>query len=77
MRLSGFTPVDLVISKEMRSRTSPVMDERNLPKPISAYLDRYGMTMKSLKDVTAEVLEHIDTVYQENPAERVYFHEPL
>jgi len=47
---------------------------RNLPKPISSLFDQIWNDDEKLKGRgRRSALRHIDTVYQEKPAERVYF----
>ncbi|WP_417275100.1 SNF2-related protein [Celeribacter halophilus] len=74
MPLSGFTAVDLGYQQgDAVSNYTHVMDE---PQFAQNYLDLFeGIwnDKEKLNDVTTEVLEHIEAVYQENPAERVYF----
>lgn len=74
MPLSGFTAVDLGYQRgDAVSSYTQVMDE---PQFAQTYLNLFNQIwhdQEKLRDVTAEVLEHIESVYQENPAERVYF----
>lgn len=74
MPLSGFTAVDLGYQQgDAISNHAHVMDEPQFAKTYLSLFDQIWHDDEKLKDVTAEVLEHIETVYQENPAERVYF----
>jgi len=74
MPLSGFTAVDLGYQQgDAISNHAHVMDEPQFAQTYLSLFDQIWNDDEKLKDVTAEVLEHIDTVYQENPAERVYF----
>lgn len=74
MPLSGFTAVDLGYQQgDAISNHAHVMDEPQFAQTYLTLFDQIWNDDEKLKDVTAEVLEHIETVYQENPAERVYF----
>jgi hypothetical protein len=74
MPLSGFTAVDLGYQRgDAVSSYTQVMDEPPFAQTYLNLFDQIWHDQEKLRDVTAEVLEHIESVYQENPAERVYF----
>jgi SNF2 family DNA or RNA helicase len=74
MPLSGFTAVDLGYQRgDAVSSYTQVMDEPQFAQTYLNLFDQIWHDEEKLRDVTAEVLEHIESVYQENPAERVYF----
>ncbi|KJS15557.1 MAG: helicase [Hoeflea sp. BRH_c9] len=74
MPLSGFTAVDLGYQRgNAVSSYTQVMDEPEFAQTYLSLFDQIWHDKEKLRDVTAEVLEHIESVYQENPAERVYF----
>lgn len=74
MPLSGFTAVDLGYQRgDAVSSYTQVMDEPQFAQTYLNLFDQIWNDEEKLRDVTAEVLEHIESVYQENPAERVYF----
>lgn len=74
MPLSGFTAVDLGYQQgDAISNHVHVMDEPHFAQTYLSLFDQIWNDTERLEDVTAEVLEHIEAVYQENPAERVYF----
>lgn len=74
MPLSGFTAVDLGYQRgDAVSSYTQVMDEPQFAQTYLSLFDQIWHDPDKLRDVTAEVLEHIEEVYQENPAERVYF----
>ena len=74
MPLAGFTAVDLGYQRgDAVSSYTQVMDEPQFAQTYLNLFDQIWHDEEKLRDVTAEVLEHIESVYQENPAERVYF----
>lgn len=74
MPLSGFTAVDLGYQRgDAISSYTQVMDEPQFTQTYLSLFDQIWHDQEKLLDVTADVLEHIEQVYQENPAERVYF----
>lgn len=74
MPLSGFTAVDLGYQRgDAVSSYTQVMNEPQFAQTYLSLFDQIWHDQEKLRDVTAEVLEHIEAVYQENPAERVYF----
>nr|WP_325248645.1 helicase-related protein [Amylibacter sp.] len=74
MPLSGFTAVDLGYQQgDAISSYTQAMDEPEFAQRYLSLFDQIWNDKEKLDDVTEEVLEHIEAVYQENPAERVYF----
>ena len=74
MPLSGFTAVDLGYQRgDAVSNYTHVMDEPEFTQTYLSLFDQIWHDHAKMCDVTAEVLEHIESVYQENPAERIYF----
>ncbi|WP_278922893.1 helicase-related protein [Pseudophaeobacter profundi] len=74
MPLSGFTAVDLGYQQgDAISNYTQVMDEPQFAQKYLSLFDQIWSDEEKVKNVTDEVLEHIEAVYQENPAERVYF----
>lgn len=74
MPLSGFTAVDLGYQQgDAISSYTQAMDEPEIAQRYLSLFDQIWNDKEKLDDVTEEVLEHIEAVYQENPAERVYF----
>ncbi len=74
MPLSGFTAVDLGYQRgDAISNYTQVMDEPHFAQTYLSLFDQIWHDHTKVRDVTAEVLEHIEAVYQENQAERVYF----
>ncbi|MGO4917586.1 helicase-related protein [Pseudogemmobacter sp. W21_MBD1_M6] len=74
MPLSGFTAVDLGYQRgDAISNYTQVMDEPQFAQTYLSLFDQIWNDQEKLRDVTSEVLEHIESVYHENPAERIYF----
>ncbi|PVH27385.1 SNF2-related protein [Pararhodobacter oceanensis] len=74
MPLSGFTAVDLGYQQgNAVSNYTQVMDEPQFAQTYLNLFDQIWNDDEKLNDVTTEVLEYIEAVYQENSAERVYF----
>lgn len=74
MPISGFTAVDLGYQKgNALSSYTQVTTE---PEFTKTYLDLFNQLWadsEKVKDVTQDVLDQIETVYQENSPERIYF----
>ena len=72
--INGFSAVDLGYQAgNAVSQLTHALDDRSFT---STYLQLFGQIWndpEKVDDVTAEVLEHIESVYQENSPERVYF----
>jgi hypothetical protein len=74
MPLSGFTAVDLGYQRgDAISNYTQVMDEPHFAQTYLSLFDQIWHDQTKVRDVTAEVLEHIEAVYQENSPQRVYF----
>ncbi len=74
MPLSGFTSVDLGYQRgDALSSLTQAMDEPQFTKTYLTLFDQLWHDQDKLRDVTAQVLDHIESVYQENSPERIYF----
>jgi hypothetical protein len=74
MPISGFTAVDLGYQKG--DAVSNFVTRFNDPSQARMYLQLFDQVWSDpdkVKDVTAAICEHIESVYQENSPERVYF----
>lgn len=74
MPLSGFTAVDLGYQKG--DAVSNIVNKINDPSNAAIYLDLFNQIWadsEKVEDVTAAVCEHIESVYQENSPEKIYF----
>jgi len=74
MPISGFTAVDLGYQKG--DAVSNFVTRFNDPGHAKMYLqlfDQIWSDPEKVKDVTAAICEHIESVYQENSPERIYF----
>ncbi|OWY07252.1 SNF2-related protein [Thioclava sp. IC9] len=72
--LSGFTAVDLGYQTgDALSSLSQAIDEPQFTKTYLSLFDQLWADGDKLSDVTAQVLDHIESVYQENSPERIYF----
>jgi hypothetical protein len=74
MPISGFTAVDLGYQKG--DAVSNFVTRFNDPGHAKVYLqlfDQIWSDPDKVKDVTAAICEHIESVYQENSPERIYF----
>ncbi len=74
MPISGFTAVDLGYQKG--DAVSNLVTKFDHPHHAQVYLqlfDQIWSDQEKLKDVTAAICEHIESVYQENSPERIYF----
>ncbi|MDO6483095.1 helicase-related protein [Shimia thalassica] len=72
--ISGFTAVDLGYQRgDAVSSLTQVFDETQFTQTYLSIFQQIWNDEEKVRDVTAEVLEHIESVYQENSAERVYF----
>ncbi len=74
MPLNGFTAVDLGYQQgNAVSNITNLLDE---PTHTDTYLQLFEQIwhdQEKLEDVTTSICEHIESVYQENPPERIYF----
>ena len=74
MPISGFTAVDLGYRKD--DAVSNFVTRFNEPGHAQMYLqlfDQIWSDPEKVKDVTAVICDHIESVYQENSPERIYF----
>lgn len=74
MPISGFTAVDLGYQKgDAVSNYVTRFDEPTHAQLYLQLFDQIWSDPDKTKDVTAAICEHIDSVYQENSPERIYF----
>ncbi len=74
MPLSGFTAVDLGYQKgDAVSNLVNRFDETSHAETYLQLFDQIWNDKEKLEDVTAAICEHIESVYQENSPERIYF----
>ena len=74
MPLHGFTAVDLGYQRgNAVSNIVNRMDEAPATTTFLSLFDQIWNEPRQLEDVTAQVIEHIETVYQENSPESIYF----
>ena len=74
MPLHGFTAVDL--GYQPGNAVSNLVNKMDEPAFTSTYLslfDQIWQDSEKLEDVTAQICDHIDSVYQENSPESIYF----
>ena len=74
MPLHGFTAVDLGYQQgNAVSNFVNKIDEPTLTAQYLSLFDQIWNDPEKLEDVTAQICEHIASVYQENPPESIYF----
>jgi superfamily II DNA or RNA helicase len=74
MPLHGFTAVDLGYQQgDAVSNMVNKMDEPTITPTYLSLFDQIWNDADKLEDVTTRLCEHIDSVYQENSPERIYF----
>ncbi len=74
MPLHGFTAVDLGYQQgNAVSNLVNRMDEHAITATYLSLFDQIWNDAEKLEDVTAQITEHIDSVYQENSPESIYF----
>ncbi len=74
MPLHGFTAVDLGYQQgDAVSNLINKIDEPSLTKTYMHLFDQIWNDNSKLEDVTENICEHIESVYQENSPERIYF----
>lgn len=72
--ISGFSAVDLGYQAgNAVSRLTHALDDRSFTSTYLQLFEQIWNDPEKVEDVTAEVLEHIESVYQENSPERIYF----
>ena len=73
--ISGFTAMDLGYQKgDAVSNLTNAFDEPQFTTTYLHLFDQIWHDPEKVKDVTDAILEHIESVYQENAPERIYFH---
>lgn len=73
MPISGFTAVDLGYQKgDAVSNFVVRADDQNEAKKYLQLFDQIWADEERVQDVTAAICDHIESVYQENPPERIY-----
>jgi len=74
MPISGFTAVDLGYQKgDAVSNFVTRFDDPNHTQMYLQLFDQIWSDAEKVQDVTAAICEHIESVYQENSPERIYF----
>lgn len=74
MPISGFTAVDLGYHKgNAVSNFVTRVDEQNHTQVYLQLFDQIWTDAEKVKDVTDAICDHIESVYQENSPERIYF----
>jgi SNF2 family DNA or RNA helicase len=72
--ISGFTAVDLGYQKGSAvSSLSHKFDQAPFTQQYLTLFDQIWLDDDKLADVTEQVIQHIDSVYQENSPEKIYF----
>ena len=72
--ISGFTAVDLGYQKgNAVSSLSHKFDQPQFTQQYLALFNQIWQDEEKLADVTEQVIQHIDSVYQENSPEKIYF----
>lgn len=72
--MSGFTAVDLGYQKgDAVSSLTHAFDEAQFTSTYLQLFDQIWSDPEKVKDVTDAILDHIESVYQENAPERIYF----
>lgn len=71
--LSGFTTVDLGVERGNNARTRIMKVDAPFSASYAQFFEELWNDKDLLQDVTNEVIEHISSVYKENPPELIYF----
>ena len=72
--ISGFTAVDLGFQKgDAVSSLTHSFDEPELTNTYLSLFNQIWDDPEKVRDITSEILDHIESVYQENSPERIYF----
>jgi SNF2 family DNA or RNA helicase len=75
MPLQGFTAVDLGYQKgNAFSNLINRLDDPSFTKTYLSLFDQIWRDQTKVQEVTQQVIEHLESVYQENSPERIYFH---
>ena len=74
MPIQGFTPMGLGFEKgNSISNMVNCFDEQGMVQTYIQLFNQIWNDPLKVEDVTNEIVEHIESVYQENPPERIYF----
>ena len=72
--ISGFTAVDLGYQQgDAVSSLTHSFDEPELTNTYLSLFNQIWDDPEKVRDITSEILDHIESVYQENSPERIYF----
>lgn len=74
MPIQGFTPMGLGFEKG--NAISNMVNCFDIQPTVQTYIQLFNQIWNDpskVEDVTAEIVQHIESVYQENPPERIYF----
>lgn len=74
MPIQGFTPTGLGFEKgNAISNIVHCFDEQSMAQTYIQLFNQIWNDPLKVEDVTNEIIQHIESVYQENPPERIYF----
>ena len=74
MPIQGFTPMGLGFEKgNAISNMVNCFDEQPMVQTYIQLFNQIWNDPSKVEDVTSEIIRHIESVYQENPPERIYF----
>ena len=74
MPIQGFTPMGLGFEKgNAISNMVNCFDEQTMVQTYIQLFNQIWNDPSKVEDVTSEIIRHIESVYQENPPERIYF----
>lgn len=74
MPIQGFTPMGLGFEKgNAISNMVNCFDEQSMVQTYIQLFNQIWNDSSKVEDVTNEIIRHIESVYQENPPERIYF----
>jgi len=74
MPIQGFTPTGLGFEKgNAISNMVNCFDEQSTTQTFIQLFNRIWHDPTKVEDVTSQIVQHIESVYQENPPERIYF----
>lgn len=72
--IQGFTPMGLGVEKgNAVSNFIQLIDDQPMVKSYLNLFEQIWQDKQQVEDVTDEILRYIESVYQENPPERIYF----
>ena len=73
-QIQGFTPMELGFEKENDiCNMVHCFDEQPMVQNYIQLFNQIWNDPSKVEDVTSEIIRHIESVYQENPPERIYF----